>query len=253
MIGFGGGIFMIPLLVILFNIPMHYAVGAVVISLLPAAIVSSGMNIRYKLIDYKVALWLEIPTLIGAVIGAWLTSKLSVKNLEFIFAIFLCALSVRLFYKNKSKEITPAPWLTKLNSFGPVLSRQNQNYTYEVGLGAATIFGGISGILAGLFGVGGGFMKTPIMIHIFHMPAKIAIGTAIFMIAFTSFTASVTHFKLGHIQWAIALPLATGFVGGAILGSLLKKKFTEKNMKSLISIGLFLAGLSTLIHAFGLS
>lgn len=251
LIGFGGGVFMVPIMVIAFKIKMPLAIGAVAVSLFPAALISSALNLREKLIDPMVALWLEIPTVLGAILGAYLTSLLPVQILEVIFGIFLCFMAVKMFRSESPSMGVEAgnPFVTKLNQLGPKLNRSKGADTYQVGMGAAGFFGMISGLVAGLFGVGGGFMKTPIMIRVFHMPPQIAIATALFMIVFTSFTASFTHFSLGHVQWDLAGPLAIGFASGALVGNLLKKRFSKRHTERMIAAGLFLAGISTLAHA----
>src|SRR5690606_38673359 len=131
---------------------------------------------------------IEGPTLVGAYFGAYLSSKLEVHALEYIFALFIFLLSLKMFFLKKTEL-------------------QDQADAYRVGLGAACFFGGLSGILAGLFGIGGGFLKTPVMIKVFKMPPKVAVGTALFMIIFTSLISSITHIGLGHMQWGIALPI----------------------------------------------
>lgn len=254
MIGFGGGVFMIPILVILFHLKMHFAIGAVVVSLFPAALIASAFNLRQGLVDPVAALWLEIPTMIGAVAGAYLTSLLSVQILEIAFSLFLCYVAFKMFRSQSSTSTSSTDpksggFVSYLNGKGPCLERTRGGATYKIGAPAAIFFGGTAGLLAGLFGIGGGFLKTPIMIRIFRMPAKIAVATALFMIVFTSLVATITHLKLGHVHWDLALPLTTGFILGAIVGNLIKHKFSDHNTERMIAFGLALAALSTLAHA----
>ncbi|MGE0529514.1 MAG: TSUP family transporter, partial [Bdellovibrionales bacterium] len=141
--------------------------------------------------------------------------------------------------------------LARLNRAGFQLHRKRAGCSYNVGAGAAVLFGSLSGLLAGLFGIGGGFLKTPVMIRVFGMPVRVAVATALFMIVFTSTAASVTHTSLGHLSWPIALPLVAGFAFGAAMGNLMKRRISDARTEKLIAAALFLAGLSMLVHALG--
>ncbi|MCB0418115.1 MAG: sulfite exporter TauE/SafE family protein, partial [Bdellovibrionales bacterium] len=95
--GFGGGIFLVPIMVMGFNVPINHAIGVTALSLFPSSLLSTIVNLRNKNIDFKLMLALELPTLVGAVLGAHLTSLLPTKRLEIVFAGFLIFLSWRLF------------------------------------------------------------------------------------------------------------------------------------------------------------
>lgn len=244
-IGFGGGVFMVPILVILFNVKLHAAISAVSFGLLPAAIIASFFNAKAGHIEYKVAIALEIPTIIGAIIGAYLTSILPIFILQLVFSLFLLKISFSFFTKSRSKKNR---FVEILNSKGPLISKKESSNKYQISALACTFFGSTSGIIAGLFGIGGGFLKTPIMIKIFNMPTQKAVGTALFMIVFTSLASTVSHYNLGHFDGNIAYPLIAGFSLGAIFGNILKKKITTSNTEKLIGSGLLLASLSMLLN-----
>lgn len=241
---------MIPILVILFQIKMQFAVGAVSLALFPAALIATGFNSKEGTVDYLAALWLEIPTILGAILGAYLTSILSVKKMELIFALFLIYISAKMIFTSQRSGNFKTPIIEFLNQIGPRLKRSKADGEYEIGIAAAVFFGGGSGVVAGMFGIGGGFLKTPIMIRVFRMPSKIAVATALLMIVFTSLTSTVSHASLGHIQKQLAVPLVSGFSLGAIIGNLLKKKFSAAHTEKMISYGLLLSGISLLVHAF---
>lgn len=241
---------MIPLLIVVFQIKLQIAVGAVAIALFPAAVIATLFNSRQQTVDYMLALWLEIPTVLGTVLGAYLTSILSVKKLEIFFSLFLVYLSIKLFRNPHDPRKSKSHFNDMLNKIGPKIKRKNHAHRYEIGALAAIFFGGFSGVVAGMFGIGGGFLKTPIMINIFNVPPKTAVGTALLMIVFTSLTSSISHASLGHIDWKVAYPIAIGFSIGAIVGNLLKKHFSEHHTNRLISIGLFMAGISLLVNGF---
>jgi len=79
---------MIPILTLVFGYPIKIAIGCVIISLLPASIISSIFNANNKNIDYKTAFILEIPTIFGTVLGAYLTN-ITEKTLKIMIGIAL--------------------------------------------------------------------------------------------------------------------------------------------------------------------
>ena len=247
-VGFGGGVFMIPVMVVLFGIKMTYAIGAVTLALFPASLISTVHNWRENLVDPVAGIWLETPTILGTILGAWLTSKLSATWLEIVFSIFLCYVAMRMFRQHDS-ETPPSRLITRLNGIGPVLKRERYGCSYTMGTGATVFFGGIAGLVAGLFGIGGGFLKTPIMIRVFRMPAKVAVATALFMIVFTSATAICSHWMLGHIDLRYGLPVIIGFSVGALVGNNVKGKISDLHTERLIAVGLSLATVATFVHA----
>lgn len=248
-VGFGGGVFMVPVMVVLFGIKIQYAIGAVTLALFPAALISTMHNWQAQLVDPVAGIWLEVPTILGTVLGAWLTSKLPVIWLEIVFSVFLGYVALRML-RTPSKEAQPNPLIVRLNSMGPALKGERYGASYILGTGAVLVFGCFSGLVAGLFGIGGGFLKTPIMIRVFRMPAKVAVATALFMIVFTSATAICSHLALGHIHSRFGLPVVIGFVTGAIIGNRLKDKVSDFHAERLIAVGLLFAALATLAHAF---
>ena len=59
-VGFGGAVFMVPILVLFFHVPIHFAIGSVILALFPAAVISTVHNLRRGLVDLVVGTLLEI-------------------------------------------------------------------------------------------------------------------------------------------------------------------------------------------------
>ena len=115
-------------------------------------------------------------------------------------------------------------------------------------ISVAVSFGLVAGMIAGLFGVDGGFLKTPIMVNVFNIPPSIATATSLFMIIFTSITGSTSHYFLGHINFTYSIPIVCGFIIGAFAGNHLKINISEKFLVKLIGIGLVFAGFCVLLN-----
>lgn len=226
LVGLGGGVFMVPLLVLVAGFPLPIAVGSVALALFPSALISTINNARLKKIDYKAAIRLEIPTIFGAWAGALLTAILPVRPLEFIFAAFILFMAWHMRHKKEAGKF--------------VLKFKN-----HIGIG---FLGVLSGILAGLFGVGGGVLKTPILLRIFSLPAKRAAATSLAMIMVTAMVSSFKHWQLGHIDER-AIPVVIGFASGSIIGNLFGKKISDHKVQLILSIAMAVAAIAVLIHA----
>jgi uncharacterized membrane protein YfcA len=250
-VGFGGGVFMVPLLVIGFNVPLNIAVGSVLVALFPSALISTVYNARKKLIDYKTGLLLEVPTAFGTVLGSYLSVIIPIFILELIFGIFVVYLGINFIlksYDTKPKNIKDSLFY-KLNRIGPSVIRKTSYGAYRVSFMLALVFGIIAGTMAGLFGIGGGFLKVPILVGVFSTPTQVASATGLFMIVITSLTGSISHYFLGNIRFGYALPVIIGFVIGALAGNSLSAKLDEHILKRLIGIGLSLSGMVFLIYS----
>ncbi len=243
--GFGGGVFLVPIMVLGFQIPIEAAIGVTAFSLFPSSLLSTIFNARHKTIDFKLAIILEIPTAVGAIFGAKLTSYVPAGPLEIIFALFLLFLSYRMF-RVQAKAGLMDRLIARLNAVRPRFDRPD----YHVGAWAAGVFGIMAGTIAGLFGIGGGVLKTPIMIEVFKVPARRAAATALAMIVITSLASGLEHYALGHVDLSLLAACATGFLLGAIVGQLLGLKAKDESIKRIIAVSIGLAGAAVAVHAF---
>ena len=245
-VGFGGGIFMVPILVTVFNYQLDIAAGTAMISLVPSSIISTYLNRKEGFVDFKMGILLEVPTMIGVVIGSLILTYFAAKGnliiLEVIFALMILIIGIS-FFAAKEKDKNKLGFFDKLNKVRPrfIIKNSINKVAYRVSLYMALFFGLMAGALAGLFGVGGGFMKTPIMLKVFKIPAKIAAATALFMIIITSITGSAMHFSQGHILMEKSWPVALGFSLGAIAGHYLNAKLKDKVLEKLIGVSLITA------------
>jgi len=89
---------------------------------------------------------------------------------------------------------------------------------------AIILLGGGIGFLSGLFGVGGGFLLTPLLNIAFGVPMQIAIGSSLCQMIGTAATAAIRHWKDSAVDVKLALVLLGGTIGGVELGARLLEK-----------------------------
>ncbi len=106
--------------------------------------------------------------------------------------------------------------------------------------------GALAGVLAGLFGVGGGAIIVPILIFLFkaqaldpQLVAKLAIGTSFATIVLTALSSVHSHHRRGNVDWSIVRNMVPGLVAGVVLGSIIATRLHGAVLELLV--GLFLA------------
>lgn len=92
--GMGGGTVLILLLSIIMGIEQHIAQATNLVFFVPTSIAAIITNWKYKLVDKKVALWVSIFGVIGAISGAIVSSKTNVEELKKYFGIFLAIVAI---------------------------------------------------------------------------------------------------------------------------------------------------------------
>jgi uncharacterized membrane protein YfcA len=226
LIGFGGGIFLVPLMISFYQFSVYEAIGIASISLCFGAFISTVFNWRRKLIQVDLALKFILPTMLGSFLGSYSTSIIPDQIVRMIFI----ALLILLAYKNLAAK-------TKANRL-----RFSRNLLINM-------TGVVAGLFAGLLGIGGGFIKTPVLISLFKLPPKKATATSLTLIFFTSCISSATHLHLGHMQLTKSLPIIIAFGLGSIASNLLNKKIKNESIQKLVSIFLIIIALWLTIQA----
>lgn len=252
-VGFGGGVLLVPLLILFFHYPIELAIGSTMAAMVPASLIASFFNYREKNIDYLVASLIQFPAMSGTVLGALLVSFLPVLELQFIFAFFVIIVGFLLLSEprgsHRMHRKTGVMYHVNHMPTSFIRRMKEKHLAYRLNAGIVVLFGFITGTVAGLFGIGGGFLQTPVMIKVFGMPTRISVSTSLFILTVTSLTGFITHYWLGHVIWDKTIPLMTAFGLGATLGQYLKKEGQYlPGMDLLIGLGLFLAGMALIVN-----
>lgn len=101
--GIGGGTILIPALVLFLNIEQHVAQGVNLIYFIPTAAVALWVHIKNRSVNFRVALWIIISGVIGAVGGSLLAGVIGAGLLRKLFGIFLFAMGIYEFLKKDKK------------------------------------------------------------------------------------------------------------------------------------------------------
>jgi len=219
--GLGGGVFIVPALIIIAHLPMRVAVGASLISVVATSAGASVAFVRDGWTNLKVAMVLECATVTGAVTGAYLAGIVPVVVLELLFAAMMLQ-SAYFSLKKGGDDILPKgdSLAERLDLAGEIPNQQGQLVHYEV---ANVPQGGllmiVAGLMSGLLGIGSGALKVMAMDYIMHIPLKVSSATSNFMIGVTAGAGALVFLARGDVSTTLAAPVALGVTAGALTGS----------------------------------
>lgn len=114
--------------------------------------------------------------------------------------------------------------------------------------GGLVLLGLMSGLLAGLFGVGGGIVIVPALVSLFGLDIKQAIGTSLAVILPTAVMGSAAHFRQGNVRLVEACLVAAGAVVSAVVGAALVQRLPSYGLKRLFAVLLIAVAVKMLVE-----
>ncbi|MDT3402756.1 sulfite exporter TauE/SafE family protein [Mucilaginibacter terrae] len=218
--GLGGGVVIIPLLTLLLNVNIHYAIGASLISVIATSSGSAAAYVKEGITNIRLGMFLEIATTIGAMIGAVLALYMQTSVIAIIFGLILIFSAVMSLKKKKEHLAEQkSMWAQKLKLNG-TYPANNTMVAYNV----ANVGGGFfmmlfAGVISGLLGIGSGALKVVAMDGIMRIPFKVSTTTSNFMIGVTAAASAVVYLQRGYIDPGLSMPVVIGVLLGALTGS----------------------------------
>ncbi len=219
--GLGGGIVIVPLLVMGFDVPVHKAAGASLVSVIATSSGAAAAYVKEGYSNIRIGLFLEIATTLGALTGAYAAGYISGSALAVIFGVVLLVsswLSSRP-RAEKSDDRPPDPLAARLGLDGtfPTTEGKQTYKVHRVPLGFALMF--VAGVLSGLLGIGSGAFKVLAMDQAMGIPFKVSTTTSNFMIGVTAAASAGIYLRRGDIDPGIAMPVMLGVLLGSYLGT----------------------------------
>lgn len=207
MFGVGGGILVVPGLVLLAGMDQRMAHGTSLAAVLPISVSSLITYWANAHVDWPVAGWLAIGAVAGAVIGTRLLHVISHRALALGFSALLIVTAVRLFTQTSGGGRTTLSFVSAL---------------LLVAIGLAT------GTLAGLLGVGGGVVMVPAMMLALSMAPAVAKGTSVAVIIPTSIMGTLRNRRSNNADLRAAAIVGLGGVGFAVVGGWLSTVMSDR-------------------------
>jgi len=252
MVGLGGGLFIVPTMILIFGLPAQNAVAISLVAMCGTTFSASVGYIRLRRVDYKLSLLYDVLDLPGVVAGAYLTTILPKDILAGVCGIFVASISMLLIRKTmgsasstkQSQQSTEKGWKRRK------VDSSNQIFEYNVRKPSlALVSSFLSGLVGGLVGLGGGITDTTTMI-LLGVPPHIAVASSELAMAFTHGMGVIAHGILQNILWEYAVPLTFGTFIGAQLGVLASKRVRGEVLVKMLAAIAFVLGLRLILLLF---
>ncbi len=257
-LGIGGGIILTPVLTLGFGFDIHHAIGASIISVIATSSGSAVAYLRDRMLNIRVAMFLEIATTAGAIIGAILVGILSPTLMFILFGSFLLYSAINMVQKLRSgekvlKKAQP-DYLSdrlKLNNtyYDKSLKTQIDYQVEKVPAGFSVMFG--AGLASGLLGIGSGAFKVMALDTFMKMPLKPSSATSNLMMGVTAAASATVLFFNGSILPEVAAPVAIGVLIGSTIGAKVMQILPAKWIRILFIPLLCYIGVQMIFEGFG--
>lgn len=219
--GLGGGVVLIPVMVLLFGVDLKYAVGASLIAVIATSSGAAAAFVREGFTNVRIGVVLEVATVIGAVLGATIAMYLSREFIAglFVLVLFWSAWSTLRPPVPHGPDMTPDAWSSRLGLDGtyPGPEGERAYRVHRVPAALAVMLG--AGVLSAIVGIGSGIVKVLAMDRLMRLPFKVSTTTSNFMIGVTAAASAGVYFQRGQIEPALAGPVAVGALAGSVLGA----------------------------------
>jgi uncharacterized membrane protein YfcA len=223
LVGGGGSILAVPLLLYVVGVKdAHVAIGTSALAVGIIATINLLNHRKNGNLKIKKGLTFALPGVAGTLIGSQLGLWTPTENLLILFAVFMTAIGI-LMIKIKA---TPAE-ITRGKS-GLILLKKN-----------LSISGFSVGVLAGYFGIGGGFLIVPTMMYSGGLNIIQAIGTSLVSVSSFGLITAGRYLVAGNIDFVISLLFVAGGVLGGYIGTKSSEKIHVTNLVRIFSILLF--------------
>lgn len=217
MLGLGGAMLYVPVL--------HWFGYDFKTVAIPTGLLLNGITVvsaavvylRSKMVDVKGSIPLVVSSFIGAPLGAYLTRFVPTDTLIFLFACGMVFAGGRMLITSGRPDKT---------EMMPIKTRFAWMSVGGFGIG----------MIAGLLGIGGGFLFVPLMLAMGY-PTKQAAATSAFVVIFSSFSGFAGHVAEGHFNWPLMAATAVAVTAGAWIGAhVMKEKMKAKWLKQMFAV-----------------
>jgi uncharacterized protein len=243
--GLGGGIILVPILVLFFDINMRYAAGASLIAVIATSSGAAAAFLSEGYTNLRVGMFLQLTSIAGGIAGAFLLTLVPVPALMTIFGLVLLYSGYLSFRRKEGDEAgRPSDRLA-------VYLRMEGSYPAPGGWEAYKVYRvipsfflmGAAGIISGLLGIGAGAVNVLAMDQVMRLPYKVSTSTSNFMIGITAAASAGIYLHRGYIDPVLAMPVMLGVFGGAVVGARLLMVLRAKPLRIFFSVIVFIMAL----------
>jgi len=267
--GVGGGFLAAPFM-FWTGVPMNFVVGTDMAHMTGKSIVAFKRHRALGNVDIKLGGIMVVGTIIGVEIGAQIIEALEqrqsadlVIGIAYIVVLLLISAftayesirSIRMINSGAmdAKAVSGFQGISKKVSrirIPPMMSFPASGIE-EISVWLVIGVGLLTGVLAGAMGVGGGFIRMPLLVYVLGVPTHVAVGTDLFEIIFSAGYGTITHALKGNVDIIMALVMQTGGNIGAIIGATSTRYFAGPRIRLFFSVLPLIGALMVILKLFG--
>ena len=217
LLGIGGGVLNVPLLTLVFGVPVRNALGASLVAAIATSDATALWPHKRRLMDAGLAWALALASTFGATLGATVALAISPEIIQALFALLLLYVAYQLTRPERAVtdevavEAQPAPGRLR-----------------QVAMWLIALFAGAS---SGLLGIGGGVLIVPGLNLVLRKPFKVSTATSNLLVGLTALTGAFTFWAGGALLLVPTVPLAAGAFVGALIGSVLDRRVSSRTLR----------------------
>jgi hypothetical protein len=248
MLGVGGGVIMVPVLSLVFGVPIKTAIATSIVCVIATSSMAQTKFAARGMTNMRLGMFLEVATTVGAVAGGITAVLVDGRILQGCFAVVLFYVAWQM--GRRGGDVQPVETgVMPSRYYDPAEGRE---VSYGVhGLAPGFILSFVAGNVSGLLGVGGGAFKVPIMVLLMGVPLKATIATSNLMIGVTAATGAAIFYGRGYMDPYWAVPAVLGILAGAYFGPHLAIRLRARVLVVIFEIVLVVFGVLMLLKAMG--
>ncbi len=248
--GLGGGVVIVPLLTLAFGVDIRYAVGASLVSVIATSSGAAAAYVKEGFTNTRIAMFLQIFTTLGALLGAFLAGVVSGSAIAIIFGLVLLYTVLSSYRQQAPEGLAPEPdgLATRLGMNGsyPSLTGTREYFPRAVPAGAGLMF--LAGALSGLLGIGSGTVKVLAMDRAMCLPFKVSTTTSNLMIGVTAAASAGAYLSRGWVDPGLAMPVMLGVLLGSVIGARLLTVTPSAKLRQVFNVVILVVGLEMLFN-----
>ncbi len=249
--GLGGGVVIVPALTLLLGVDIKYAIGASLVSVIATSSGAAAAYVKEGFSNIRIGMLLEIATTLGAILGAYLATRVSTHSIAIVFGLVLLQSAYESVFKARHEDGAPieSDRLGKRLRLGgdyPLHGGHQQYGVHNVPAGFGLMFG--AGTLSGLLGIGSGAVKVIAMDRAMKIPFKVSTTTSNFMIGVTAAASAGVYLGRGYIDPRIAMPVMLGVLAGAFLGTKVLVRVQVRTLRAVFGLVIFLLAIEMIVN-----
>jgi len=254
LLGLGGGVIIVPGLVLVFGLPIQEAIGASLVAVIATSTGAATYYVQEGMSNIRLGMVLETATTLGSSLGAVLAIYTDQSILAVAFAALMVYSAYRMIRRPERLVFSDEP-----STGHPSLSASyfDKNTGEEISYCVRNVPRGLvasffAGNMSGLLGIGGGSIKVPVMNIWMGVPLKAAAATSNFMIGVTALAGALVYYASGMIEPVVCANVAVGVFFGAMVGSRVAHGSRSSTLRKIFAIMMMVIAVLMVLNAAGL-